>query len=285
MTRRADGDHARRYLLGELPDAERDVFEEEYFSQDETLGALEAAEDDLIDAYCRDALSPEHRQALEARSLRTESGRQRLKFAEALATAATRSRDRRAGIEAHRWRRQWLGRAAVLSALVAGVVLILRLGQLESELRRAQAKSEAARQATASELERLRSRTADLEKGSAAGAVTRVASLVLRAGSRRDFDPLPRLVLGPETAVVELTLLLKADPYPTYRAALQTVEGRDLLIRDGLQGAPTGGGRSLHLALPADALAPGHYVVTVRGSQEPPPDAIAEYVFQVAPRP
>ena len=63
MTRRADGDHARRYLLGELPEAERDVFEEEYFSRDETLGALEAAEDDLIDAYCRDALSPEHRQA------------------------------------------------------------------------------------------------------------------------------------------------------------------------------------------------------------------------------
>ena len=35
--------------------------------------------------------------------------------------------------------------------------------------------------------------------------------------------------------MVQLTLLLKADPYPTYRASLQTAEGRDLLIRDGLQ--------------------------------------------------
>ena len=110
-----------------------------------------------------------------------------------------------------------------------------------------------------------------------------IASLLLRPGSRRDFESLPGLALGPDTALVQLTLVLKADQYPAYRVSLQTADGRDLWIREGLPVATNALGKSLVLDVPADALAPGHYVVTVRGSGPPVSEPIADYVFRIVP--
>ena len=171
-------------------------------------------------------------------------------------------------------------------------MLAVRVGQLEGELRRARADGEAAREAVAAqerrvqeqerkvaglagELDRLRSLTT---------GVTRVASLVLAGGLRRDFEPVPRLVLEPDTTEARLTLLLKADGHPTYQVSIQTVEGRDLWVRDGLQATRTERGPALVLAVPAANLSPGHHVVMVTGRGQRPADTQAEYVFQVVSR-
>ena len=73
-----------RYLLGELPEEERSGLEAEYFADPELFARLLAAEDDLIDAYVRGALSTEARARFEERFCRNGDGVQRIAFANAL---------------------------------------------------------------------------------------------------------------------------------------------------------------------------------------------------------
>jgi hypothetical protein len=276
-------DRALSYLLGELPEGERDALEEEYFSErEDAFAELKAAEEDILDAYSRGTLTPERRAAVEARWPQSESGRQRLAFAAALSAAAARARaPRPAGLPALRRPNVWLPWAAGLFALAAGGLLIARTAHLQGELRRAHAEAESARQAAVRELERLRKQAAGLEALLQARDVERVASLVLAGGLRRDFEPVPRLVLPPDTTLVRLTLLVKADSHESYVASVQTAEGRDLWVREDLPAQPAEAGRALVLSLPAGVLAAGHHVVIVRGTGQDPADSVAEYVFQV----
>src|ERR1700704_5498391 len=62
--RGSDGDtsgQARRFLLGELTPAEVEQFEEKVLENAELFAEVEAAEDDLFDAFARDELSPDER--------------------------------------------------------------------------------------------------------------------------------------------------------------------------------------------------------------------------------
>jgi len=83
-----DDERALRYLLDELPGGERDVFEEEYFADDDTHAALRATEDELIDAYCAGTLPAERARRFEERYLATPEGRERVAFAQSLARYA-----------------------------------------------------------------------------------------------------------------------------------------------------------------------------------------------------
>lgn len=74
----------RHYLLGKLADAERDRFEERLFSDDELVGELLTAEDELIDS----AISGELGQDDAASFLVTPERRQQVRFREALQRAA-----------------------------------------------------------------------------------------------------------------------------------------------------------------------------------------------------
>jgi hypothetical protein len=56
-----NGGAIRRYLLGELSEQERDQVEERLMSDDDLYQQLLLAEDDLIDEYISDALSPQER--------------------------------------------------------------------------------------------------------------------------------------------------------------------------------------------------------------------------------
>lgn len=73
-----------RYLLGELPEEERSRLEAEYFADPGLFARLLAAEDDLIDAYVRGALSAEAQARFEERFCRSGEQVQRIAFASAL---------------------------------------------------------------------------------------------------------------------------------------------------------------------------------------------------------
>ena len=60
-----------RYLLGELPDGERELVEEQVFADDQFFAEVEAAEMALIDRYVRNEMSAEERDALEQNYLVT----------------------------------------------------------------------------------------------------------------------------------------------------------------------------------------------------------------------
>ena len=70
------------YLLDELPQNEAEQFEEQCFSQAEWPGVeLEAAEEDLIQAYVKGELSPERRIRFEKNYLTTDARKERLLLA------------------------------------------------------------------------------------------------------------------------------------------------------------------------------------------------------------
>lgn len=71
------------YLLDELPEHEAQQFEEECFSQPEWPEAVEFAEEDLIQAYVDNELSPERRRRFEENYLTTKARIERVAFAKA----------------------------------------------------------------------------------------------------------------------------------------------------------------------------------------------------------
>ena len=71
------------YLLDELPEHEAQQFEEECFSQPEWPELVESAEEDLIQAYIDNELSPERRQRFEENYLTTPARIEKLLFAQA----------------------------------------------------------------------------------------------------------------------------------------------------------------------------------------------------------
>lgn len=285
-----------RYLLGELPEQDRDHLEDAYFSSDEAFAELQAAEDDLRDAYVAGHLPPDRRARFEARYLRTEEDRQRLQQARVLQQTAARVRSAQ---EDRGRARRWpplMGWAAALAGLALGGMLFAQLTRARSELREARTAREALARSVAAqeessreqglrlaeaqrELERLRAEAARLTAlAGAAREAGRLVSLVLRAGLRRDLDPVPQLRLAPDATVVRLTLRLEVGTEPgAQRASIQTAEGREVWARAGLHPQTMAEGTAVVIEVPAAVLGPGHHVVVVSRGET----ALAEFVFQV----
>jgi anti-sigma-K factor RskA len=77
-----------QYLLGNLSVEEQVRIEDRAFSDSDYMGALEAAEADLIDAYVRDELSQSERRGFERRFLISPQRRSKVEFARDLARIA-----------------------------------------------------------------------------------------------------------------------------------------------------------------------------------------------------
>jgi DNA repair exonuclease SbcCD ATPase subunit len=71
------------YLLGALPDAEAEIFDELSFTDDSFAGELSAAEKDLVDAYVTGELTGEKLEKFESHYLATPRRREKVEFAKA----------------------------------------------------------------------------------------------------------------------------------------------------------------------------------------------------------
>jgi anti-sigma factor RsiW len=132
------------YLLGALPERERDEFEHEYFSNPSAFERVARTESELLDAYARGRLPPDDRERVERVYLSDPRRRERLRFAKALAAAA--DADASAAGVGHGPARQWTGwrlAAAVAAALVVAVTAALSIETVR--LRRDLASQAAAR--------------------------------------------------------------------------------------------------------------------------------------------
>lgn len=83
-----DAETAARYLLGELPEAERDRLELRLIEDGAASDLVAAAEDDLLDAWAAGELPRKRRLAFERRLRGSADLRQRAAFARSLARAA-----------------------------------------------------------------------------------------------------------------------------------------------------------------------------------------------------
>ena len=89
MSDTATNDSAeKRYLLGKSADAEKNLMEEAFFADDSKFQALELAEEELIDAFVRNKLTPEERRQFTARLIKSNRLIERVNFARVLAERA-----------------------------------------------------------------------------------------------------------------------------------------------------------------------------------------------------
>jgi hypothetical protein len=243
----------------------------------EYLGALQAVEADLIDAYVRGELSASDRHRFELRFLTSPNRRSKVDFARALATVASESQPGGRRLAARELLlslvRGWsptLRFAAGLAAmiLVAGISWLIvqngamrpRVGRVEAERRAGEIREETLRQRLAAQAQK------EQPPAPHVGPSPAVASLVLLPGLTRSEERVKRLSLNSSVQIVHVTIQLEGrDDYPRFRVEVRTRGGRKVLTLENVPKRRTDAGYSVSFDLPASALSPGQYEVVLKG--------------------
>jgi hypothetical protein len=300
-----------RYALGLLSEQEQERVEERMFSDREFFDRLLVVEDDLIDAYAGGRLSRDESERFEKYFLQTIGDRERVGFARELAAVVTRGA--RAEKPGSRFKRLAAWREVIRNRLVlipvtstillalAGSWLLLETSRLNArlaEMRGEQAGKEREVQELEQQIteERRRSRELleEIERERAGREIEDRArpepqsstpgflSFILRLDAVRDRSATTSLSIPNDAKQVRLDALFKTGDYQSYRAELQTVEGRALWQRDGLRQRKRGGDKSVSLSLPANVLSEGDYILILSGITTAGEEAsVGEYYFRV----
>ena len=283
-----------RYLLGELTESERSALEESYFKDQNLFDQLQKAENDLLDDFARNRLSPPVRQRIEQRYLTHPELHARLRFAEALATWLD-ARDRPDSIAlASTWAKFYgrfrtnvlafsVGVASLLLLVVGALYFVSITARLREELRQVQA-AQSDHERRERELQQ-QIAAEQARSDQLAGDVARLeAELDTAASSSKPSTPLtPSLILAivgirspevgpPATLVIpagasqaRVLLKLKDNDYPSYGVLVQSADGRLVFKRANLR-PQNRGQSSLAFIVPASKLPNGDYILSVRGT-------------------
>jgi hypothetical protein len=262
------------YLLGRLSPEEEETVETEYLGEVDAYERLQAAEDDLIDAYVAGRLPADDVRRFEER-FRAPARRERVAFARALRQLveqkAERPPSRRASL--------LLPLAAAVPLALAGW-LFVTMRELRTELTR-QREQQAVRERD-SALDRARIASLEQELASprpAAGVVT----WRLDPGFERDGPPSARLTVPADAAEVRLQLSLSpgAGNGP-FVARVESAEGHLVAELHGLRSREDDASK-VDVVVPAASLPPGTYVVILRDGR--PPEVVDTYRLRVGPSP
>ncbi len=304
-----------RYLLGELPEAERSALEKEYFNDGRSFDRLMEAENELTDQYARGLLSPETRDRFEKHYLAHAKLRERVQFAQALTSKVDQRREIVVPpIQTESGWNRWLVllRGPKLGWAFSIILLLMAAGMIwslfearrlrrdlastgaeratqalrERELQQQVASERQRAEQLSTELERLRAEHPNLEP-TPTPLVTSSPSFVTLAlivsGFRgSETGPPARLVIPPRTQQVHLELTLREHDYPAYSAALQTADGKEIFVWRHLKLRTSKSGASLDLIIPAQRFATGDHILTLRGiSQTREAHDVSRSIFRV----
>lgn len=308
-----------RYLLGELPEAERSALEQEYFNNVQTFDQLVEAENELTDQYARGQLSPETRVRFENYYLVHAKLRERVKFSQALAAKVDQRNEVRVpSVQTESWVNRWLALmrgpklgwvfSIILLLMAAGVIWsLIEARRLQQDLARTEADRAAQaqrerelQQQVASERQRAEQRSAELDRLRAvpptlqpsptpsvnASAPAFVTLALTVSGTRgSESGPPALLVIPARTGQVRLQLTLRESDYSSYRAALQTAGGKEIFVSRHLKPKTTKSGASFGLIISAQEFATGDYILTLRGiSQTGEAQDLSRSIFRVERR-
>lgn len=288
-----DNDLLVRYLLGDLPESDRERLETESLADDQAWEALTAAENDLIDSYARGELSPTQRRQFEENFLNSRQKNEQLAVARMLVNPEVRqsiavspiqssktSRTWRAGEALLFWSRSHamrfvLASAGVVVAVAAFLALqnwrlradLIKAGHEQAELHRQisnlQQQLSNAAEAPSSNNSLAHSETAQLQLP--AISILLIPGISRHGGTGNQNN---RLVVPTGITSVALLLDLQRDQYPRYGVVLETVEGTAIRRVETLKSQPgQNGGRIVVVHLPSQLLRSGDYVVTLSGQR------------------
>lgn len=300
---------AKRFLLGNVSESERAEIEDRFLANEDFYQELLITEDDLIDAYARGELPAAERVLFERCCLSTQSGRERVEFAQTLfnsvsnkaaAVAPARVPDRPVSwwqslAGAFITRRPALGftfAAALLVIVLGGLWLLTDRRQTRPAPEQAQttqptpvtprespAPVETAEQQQPTRDEEDSNRTPARETPKRTAPV--IATFTLLPGLVRGESGAGSLVLPAGATEVRLRLTLEGETHKKYRATLSTPEGRKVWGRDVTNGSSMKSDQ-LTLSLPAELLKGGDYVLDLSGTNAAGVwESVADYAFRI----
>jgi hypothetical protein len=249
----------RRFLLGDVSEAERDRIEERFIVDHEAFEALYALEDELILEYLRQELPDEVEAQFRAAMLSTPAQRRRVDEMRPLLAAAE-------AVAKPWW--HWPPQPFVLLAATAAAVLILTAGLM------------------------VRQRSSRVDDSRAAGtpqtapaAPATIATFFLmptvRAANEKPVN-VWRIPRGTER--VELQMIVPAEPGPGIRAELHRPDGTLVPIVGAPATRVTPQGLDVTWVIPASAVPPGQYdLALISETAGRAPENIANRSFTIEP--
>jgi hypothetical protein len=296
----------RRYLLGQLPEAEQEALESQFFADAERLDEVWALENQLIDEYVRERLAQPERAQFEQSYLVSPRHRERVALARQLLKVVDEAAAQPDAAAPHvsPWASFWaqLRGSQLAWGLALATVLLLASGvwllrerahqraalaaaqlaqqQREADLANQLAVAQARNEQLAAELaEKERAPQVEVEKAPAAQAPARTLSFFLTASLLRGSSAPQSLTIPRRTQQVELKLRLASKDYPAYQAQLRTVEGGLVWNRQNIKPA----GLRVAITVPAAKLPAGDYILTLTGvTAAREAEEVNRYFFRVA---
>ena len=275
-----------QYLLGNLSEEEQVRIEDRAFADANYLGALEAAEADLVDAYVRGELSQSERLGFERRFLTSSHRRSKVEFARDLLRVTNESKTAQDALleRPSAWLSminlfrgwnpalQFAGILALMISVVGASWLLVenrairsRVAALETERRNLETREEQLRRQLGEEQDRAGKLAAELQKPPSVSAPV-VASLVLLPGLSRAETGRAQLALNPSAQLAHIEIVLEPrDDYPRYSSEIRTRSGEEVLIRGNLRRRRSAAGDVVSFDVPTNALDAGEYELTLKG--------------------
>lgn len=295
----------RRYLLGELPEAERVRLEDRLFADDDFAEQLAALKLELADEYAHAELSETDRQRYEQRFLSSPQEQAHVAFAAVMARGFAELRAEAAVtqptpeqtvswwqscltlLQTRHLAVQFSLAAVMLALLLGGAWLFAELRQTRTQLalaRQQSATSQQTQQELQDQLASQRARSEELNaqlqqaqtererlqqelvQAQAQAAPRSVLSFILPPGVVRDSVDPTRLVVPRSASAIRLQLDLEAnEQYHAYRAELHTIGGNLVWSSGELSARTTPVGQAVRLTLPAGILRTGDYELALKG--------------------
>jgi hypothetical protein len=249
----------RQFLLGKVDDEERQRIESLFVTDRLSRDSVLAAEQELIDDYLEDMLSPADRESFLLRYGNTPEQQRKLRIAKSIQELASRTPDSiEAGISTVWTRvleRVRLRPVFVIPVAVTFIIAIMITAVWYLKLQPENKQHLVVEQ----ELARLNS-PASLSQTPPGTSV-----LVLRPISVRSAETRPEFVPGADTRFVELRLIwIRKERCSTYQAVIRRSGDEESFTVRQLE-PQTESGELLHLRLPADMLMRGLYQVELSG--------------------
>ena len=316
MTRQFDKQKLRQYLLGELVLEDVEAFDELSVTDDDFTAAMNAEENDLLDAYVQGELTDAARQQFESHYLSTPRRREKLLFAQTLqgwahkiapvkepagtATASSRPHgSREFRFRVPRLAMQWGVATAAVLLLIASIWLAVQNSRLrrqaqsvsnqtsqrEEELKKQLEEQAAATSRAEQELAQLRNE-GELPKQSGAperpGEPAGIASFVLTP-QLRGVGEIKSVRIPAGTERVSMHLQLEPNQYSTYRAMLLEETTHKALWRSSdLTASGLQNSKRVKVSFPAALLKSQTYVLQVSGiASNGSTETISDYPFKV----
>jgi hypothetical protein len=292
------------YLLGKLTEDEKVQVENRAFADPDYLGALEAAEADLIDAYVRNELPKPDCNAFECQFLTSPSRRSKVEFARTFARVATELHEPSVPASGSTWQRfaalfrawssklQFTAALAALACLIAGSWLVVENARMRSRLTALEVQqhdAELRRQLLQRQLTEEQSRVASLTQPRRQPSAERgplIASLLLTPGISRGQSNVQTFALGSSVQIAHIEIELESrDDFPQFRAGLHTRSGKEILTFASLHPRRTATGSVVSFDVPASTLATAEYELALQGlSPGQLSQDIGYYYFRVQKR-